>query len=133
MELSASRQGFLDGLAAESLLQIYDLMPEVSFFMKDRDCRFIALNRLGCEFCGVPSEREALGCTDRDFFPANRADEYMADDRAVMASGRPILNRIEPAPEQEGSPHLVVTNKIPLRDRAGRIVGVAGFSRRVER
>jgi AraC-like DNA-binding protein len=133
MVASDSRQEFIDSLAAEDLLQLFGLMPDVSFFMKDRDCRFIALNRLGCEFCGVPSEREALGRTDRDFFPANRADEYMADDREVMTTGQPILNRIEPAPEMEGSPHLVVTNKIAVRDRGGRIVGVAGFSRRVER
>lgn len=126
------RQVFLENLSSESLLQLFGLMPDVSFFMKDRDCRFIALNRLGCEFCGVSSEREAIGKTDRDFFPANRADEYIADDRTVMASGQPILNRLEPAPEKEGSPHLVVTNKIPLRDPEGRIIGVAGFSRRVE-
>jgi AraC-like DNA-binding protein len=133
MPASASRQEFLAALSAASLVEIYDLMPDVSFFIKDRDGRFVALNRLGCEFCGVSSEREALGRTDRDFFPASRADEYLADDRAVMASGRPMLDRIEPAPEMEGSPYLVVTNKIPLRDRGGRIVGVAGFSRRVER
>ncbi|HEY2573434.1 MAG TPA: AraC family transcriptional regulator, partial [Verrucomicrobiaceae bacterium] len=35
-------------------------------------------------------------------------------------------------PEMEGSPRLVVTNKIPLRDVAGHIIGVAGFSRQVE-
>lgn len=132
MKSPDSRQVFLERLAVDGLVQLYEQMPEVSFFMKNQDCRFVALNRLGCEFCGVTSEREALGCTDHDFFPSNRADEYVADDRAVMATGRAILNRLEPAPEMEGSPHLVVTNKVPLRDRKGQIIGVAGFSRRVE-
>ncbi|WP_420196904.1 PAS domain-containing protein [Chthoniobacter flavus] len=97
--------------------------------MKDREGRFVALNRQGCDYCGVKSEREALGKTDCDFFPQTRAAEYMADDRVVMKTGRSILNRVEPAPEREGSPHLVITNKIPLRDGQGRVVGVAGFSR----
>ena len=59
-------------------------MPDISFFMKDREGRFIALNRMGCEFCGVTTEREAFGRTDRDFFPEVNAELYMADDRAVM-------------------------------------------------
>jgi AraC-like DNA-binding protein len=126
------RQAFLQSISADVLLPLFDLMPDVSFFIKDQDCRFIALNRLGCEFCGVVNELDALGCTDRDFFPANRADEHIADDKAVMSSGNPILNRIESAPEEEGSPHLVVTNKIPLRDREAKMIGIAGFSRRIE-
>ena len=116
----------------QQLVRLFDLMPDVSFFMKDREARFVALNRLGCEICNVKSEREALGKTDRHFFPAPRAEEYLADDREVMESGLPKLNRIEPAPEREGSPHLVITNKIPLRDTNGRVIGLAGFSRRIE-
>jgi AraC-like DNA-binding protein len=116
----------------QQLVRLFDLMPDVSFFMKDREGRFVALNRLGCEFCNVKSEREALGKSDRDFFPAARAEEYLAADLEVMESGFPKLNRIEPAPEREGSPHLVITNKIPLRDANGLVIGLAGFSRRIE-
>jgi AraC-like DNA-binding protein len=116
----------------QQIVRLFDLMPDVSFFMKDREARFVALNRLGCEFCNVKSEREALGKSDRDFFPAERAEEYLADDREVMESGLPKLNRIEPAPEREGSPHLVITHKIPLRDADGRVIGLAGFSRRID-
>lgn len=124
---------FLKRISSPSqLLSLFDLLPDVSFFMKDRKGRFIALNRSGCEYCGVKFSHEAFGKTDRDFFPRARAAEYMADDRSVMKSGRPILNRLEAAPEMEGSPRLVVTNKIPLRDSNGHVIGVAGFSRRVE-
>lgn len=132
MDLPLSRDAFLAEMIPGSLHPLYDLMPDVSFFMKDTEGRFVALNRLGCEFCGVKSEEEAFGCTDLDFFPEGRAAEYMADDQLVISSGRAIVNRIEPAPEMEGSPRMVVTNKIPVRNREGRIIGVAGFSRRVE-
>lgn len=132
MKSPPSRDGFLAAMVPGTLLPLYDLMPDVSFFMKDVDGHFVALSRLGCEFCGVQSEEEAFGCTDRDFFPENRAAEYMADDKLVISTGHSIVNRIESAPEMEGSPRLVVTNKIPVRDRDGRIIGVAGFSRRVE-
>jgi AraC-like DNA-binding protein len=121
------------GEGITQLLPLFDLLPDVSFFMKDTKGRFLALNRLGCEFCGVRTARDAHGKTDRDFFPKDRAEAYIADDQSVIRTGEPVLNRIEPAPEMEGSPHLVVTNKMPLRDRSGRIVGVFGFSRRVEK
>jgi AraC-like DNA-binding protein len=132
MKAPFNRQVFLGHVVPDDLLQLFSLLPDVSFFMKDRQGRFVSLNRRGCDYCGVTAELEAIGKTDRDFFPAVRAREYMADDRAVMSSGKAIINRIEPAPESAGSPRLVVTSKIPLRDANGKVVGVAGVSRRVE-
>lgn len=124
-----SQQAFLARISGAQLIGLFHLMPDVSFFIKDRKGRFVALNRRGCEFCGVASEREALGKTDRDFFPRRRADEYIRDDRAVMSTGQPIVNRVESAPESEGSARLVMTNKIPLRGKNGQVIGLAGFSR----
>jgi len=134
MKNTPFREAFFEQLApGQQVLQLFDLLPDVSFFVKDSLGRFIAVNRRGCEYCGVLSEAEAIGKTDYDFFPAVRADEYLQDDAQVIQSGEPIVNRIESAPEKAGSPRLVTTSKIPLFDRQGRVVGVAGFSRQVER
>ncbi|MFO1531486.1 MAG: AraC family transcriptional regulator [Kiritimatiellia bacterium] len=114
------------------LMPVFDMLPDVSFFVKNREGRFRALNRLACEFCGVRSARDAVGRTDRDFFSGERAETYTADDRVVLRTGRPILNRIEPAPGAEGLPQMVVTTKLPLRDGSGRVTGVVGFSRRID-
>jgi AraC-like DNA-binding protein len=133
MKSESQRQAFFRKVGSvQPLVRLFDMMPDVSFFMKDLEGRFVALNRLGCELCKVKSEHEAIGKSDRDFFPPARAEEYLADDREVMESGLPKFNRIEPAPERDGSPHLVITNKIPLRDAKGRVIGLAGFSRRLE-
>lgn len=126
------QQGFWRRVAGADLVQLFAVLPDVSFFAKDRQGRFMALNQLGCEFCGVAREADALGRTDHDFFSRRRADEYARADAAVMRSGRPVINRIESAPARQGSPRLVMTTKVPLHDRAGRVVGVAGISRRVE-
>ena len=117
----------------EQLFSLFDLLPGLSFFVKDRKGRFMALNQRGCEYCGVASEEDAIGRTDYDFFPKQRADEYRADDLAVMESGEAIINRVESAPEDAGSPRLVMTSKIPMRDVRCRVIGVAGFSRQIER
>ncbi|MCG8649909.1 MAG: AraC family transcriptional regulator [Pirellulales bacterium] len=134
MKNTRSPEQFFSRLASsQEVLGLFDLLPDVSFFVKDRRGRFMALNRRGCEYCGVVSEEDALGKTDHDFFPKSRADEYRDDDQQVMRSGNAIINRLESAPEDVGSPRLVTTCKIPLRDRSGRIIGVAGFSRQIER
>ncbi|WP_231746125.1 AraC family transcriptional regulator [Rosistilla oblonga] len=134
MKKTASRNRFFERLdPSQQPLALFDLLPDVSFFVKDRRGRFMALNRRGCEYCGVVSEQAAIGKTDHDFFPKTRADTYREDDEQVMSSGEAIVNRIESAPEDAGSPRLVATSKIPLRDRRGRVIGVAGFSRQIER
>lgn len=126
------QQAFWSRVSGGGLVRLFELLPDVSFFAKDVRGRFVALNRLGCEFCGVATEAEALGKTDREIFGARLAAEYARDDAAVMRSGRPIVNRIESAPAREGSPRLVMTTKVPLCDRRGRVVGVAGVTRRLE-
>jgi PAS domain S-box-containing protein len=130
---ASSRKSFLRQLGLiDQVFGLFEFMPNVSFFVKDRRGRFIALNRKGCQYCGVSCQEEAFGKTDHDFFPKSRADEYRADDLAVMKSGEAIVDRVESAPEYAGSPRLVMTSKIPLRSADGKVIGVAGFSRSVE-
>jgi len=132
MDTYKQQASFLRRIAPEhGMAQLFDILPDISVFMKDRQGRFMFLNPRGCEYCGVRQMDEAFGKTDRDFFPKAKADRYMEDDRRVMADGMPALNRVEPEPGGKGSPRLVVTSKMPLRDARGRVIGVIGLSREV--
>jgi len=132
MPHSLTKAAFLRQTDARQLVLLFDFLPEVSFFIKDREGRFMAVNRRFCEYCGVQYEHEVIGQTDREFFPKSRADKYRKDDATVMRTGRGIINRVENAPEHEGSPHLVSVTKLPLRDAKGKIIGVVGFGRALE-
>ena len=124
------KAAFFRSLAPDDqFLALFDLIPEVSFFVKDRNGRFMTLSLHKHEHCGVRNEADAIGKTDHDFFSKPRADAYRADDLAVMKSGAPLINRVEASPEVFDSPRLVATSKIPLRDHDGEVVGIAGFSR----
>lgn len=127
-----SPQTFLRLTRAGELVRLFELLPDVNFFIKDRQGRFVALNRRGWQYCGVQREKDAIGKSDHDFFPKQRANEYRADDEAVMKSGKAIINRVESAPEAEGSPRLVMTSKLPLRNAKGEIIGIAGVSRQLD-
>ncbi|MEI7730965.1 MAG: helix-turn-helix domain-containing protein [Verrucomicrobiota bacterium] len=112
--------------------QLLELLPDVAFFMKDRQGRFVMQNRRACEYCRVGSEAETLGKTDYDFWSPQRAAVYVAQDRKVMETGEPIINALTLAPEEVGPDHLVIYSKVPVRDNRQRIIGVAGIHREVE-
>ncbi|MEM7143630.1 MAG: AraC family transcriptional regulator [Verrucomicrobiota bacterium] len=134
MDSAQLQRDFFRRLApSDQIVRLFDLLPEVSFFIKDYEGRFMALSLNKFEHCGVVQEQDAVGKTDHDFFSAQRADAYRADDLEVMETGKPIVNRMEAAPETLGSPRLVVTSKVPLRDAKGEVIGIAGFSRPIER
>jgi PAS domain S-box-containing protein len=111
---------------------LLDLLPDVAFFMKDLEGRFVMHNRRACEFCHAASEEETLGKTDFDFWPPDRAQSYVESDRRVMATGQPILNAIAAAPEEAGSENLILYSKVPVRDRSGKIIGLAGIYRELD-
>lgn len=108
---------------------LLDLLPDVAFFMKDLEGRFVMHNRRACEYCRAASEEDTLGKTDFDFWPHDRAQSYVDGDRRVMTTGQPILNAIAAAPEEEGSENLILYSKVPVRDRNGKIIGLAGIHR----
>src|SRR2546422_4584124 len=78
---------------------------------------------------GAPIVENLVGKTDFDFFPADLAQRYYADERAVLKSGQPLINREEPVVDPSGRPGWLLTSKAPLRDTRGRIVGLVGMGR----
>ena len=112
--------------------ELVELLPDVAFFLKDRRGRFILQNRRSLDFCRVATEEETVGKTDHDFYPADRAALYVAGDEQVMSTGKPIINAVAPAPEEAGADLLIVYSKVAVRDRQGRVIGVAGIHREVD-
>ena len=56
---------------------------------------------------------------------ADQAELYRADDRQVIESGIPKLSYEEPEPSDKGTRWLR-TNKVPLRNADGEVVGILG-------
>ena len=133
MDKRKFKHQFLKSLGSiQPFEQLMDLLPDVAFYVKDSKSRFVMMNRRNCEICHVASEMDAIGKTDHDLFPRDRADLYVARDKRIMRTGIPTINVVSPAPEEEGSDHLVIGSKLPLRDRQGHIIGVTGIHRAVE-
>jgi len=122
------QEAFLNQIGDLHILhQLFDVLPDVAFFIKDSRGRFIMQNRRSQDYSGVSSELEVIGKTDHELFSKDRADIYRASDQQVIKSGKPTLNTIEPAPEN--SDRLIVSSKFPIKGKNGKIIGVAGVHR----
>lgn len=115
-------------LSARQVLQLFDHLPGVSLFVKDRLGRFLRVNRALLDRRRMKDESEILGTTDHDHYPPHLADRIVATDRQVMSSGQPILDHADILYDQSGTLVWFRTTKYPWRDRRGRIMGVMGVT-----
>jgi PAS domain S-box-containing protein len=114
----------------ELLHTLLESIPDRIYF-KDRESRFIRINRALTLLFGLNRPEEVYGKTDADFYGADHAGEALRDERQVMETGSPLLGKIEYEILANGRKSWSLTTKLPLRDRQGRIVGTCGISREI--
>ena len=114
--------------AAERLLrQVIDADPSL-VFVKDRDGRFVLVNKAVADIYGTTVEAQ-VGKTDADFNPnKEEVEHFLRDDRAVMDSRRPKVVAEESVTNPAtGATRWFQTVKVPLLSPDGesrRVLGV---------
>ena len=108
------------------LITLIDNLPDRIYF-KDIQGRKIVSNAADWKVSGGKRMEDVIGKTDFEIYPAELATRFWADDRMVLDSGKPIINREEPSLDWQGNPIWTLTTKIPLRDDSGQIVGLVGI------
>lgn len=112
----------------ELFAALMDHLPDAIYF-KDRESRFLRINRTLAAWLGLKKPADAVGKTDADFFTKEFARATAEAEQEIMKSGRPQVEVEEKAVWADGRVSLTLTTKLPLRDAAGKIVGTFGFSR----
>jgi AraC-like DNA-binding protein len=112
----------------DAFCQLFDHLPGVQFWIKDRQGKYATMNRACLLDYQFTDPGEACGKTDADLSPAHIASQFAMDDARVLA-GEVIENRLELVGRFDHTAMWCVTTKVPLRDRRGRIVGTVGMTR----
>ncbi|PDT40168.1 MULTISPECIES: diguanylate cyclase [Sinorhizobium] len=93
-------------------------------YVKDRDSRFITVNENMIRLYRMRTTAEMVGLSDFDLHPRRLAEELYHREQEVMRTGVPLIDSLE---HIEGLDLLA--SKVPLRDREGRVIGLAGVTR----
>lgn len=118
-------------LSPQTMVELFEEMPEVAFFVKDRTGRYTAVNRSLLHRTGLKERSDLLGRTVTEVFPPDLAARYQAQDAEVLRTGRAVRDQLELhwyADRQQG---WCLTTKLPLRNAAGQVTGLVGISRDV--
>lgn len=110
------------------LRTVIDNLPD-QIFARDRECRFTLSNLSDARMMGVSDPEQLIGKNDLDFFPPDLARRYIADDKKVMESGKPLINIEEPIADADGHEYWIMTTKVPLRDSQDQVIGLVGIAR----
>ena len=108
----------------QELQLILDAVPALIFY-KDRAHRLVRVNDGMARLMGLPREA-MLGRTDQELGSPYH-EQYTREEAEILAKGVPLRGLIEPLQTVSGLRWLQ-TDKIPYRDRQGKVCGVIGFA-----
>lgn len=102
-------------------------LPE-SLNVKDQDGRFLLANEATARLMRVASAADLIGKTDYDFYPADIARTFEADEQEILAAGtaRLVEQKIS---WEDGTAIDLSTLKAPLHDPDGEFLGLITHNR----
>lgn len=109
--------------------QLCERLDDELFCLKDWEGRYVAVNAAFQRHCRVETRSQVLGRTAREIFPALLAAGYEQQDQLIFLRGQEVRDRLEMITNPDGSAGWFLTDKVPVRDVAGAVVGLAALSR----
>jgi len=111
---------------------LFDGLPDVLFYIKDRDGRYLWANRTLIVRAGLDDLAALEGKTADQLFPV-AGPSTLAQDIEVIRTGHPIHEMLRLYRTYGGERYWCLSSKFPLLDASGNIVGLAGLSRDLPR
>jgi diguanylate cyclase (GGDEF)-like protein/PAS domain S-box-containing protein len=97
-------------------------------YFKDMHSRLRFCSQTLARITGHAHWRDMLGKHDSEIFTTAIARVYQEEEIPIFRDGTPLLNRVDPYLDQHGNAGWVSTNKWPLKDAQGQVVGLFGIS-----
>jgi PAS domain S-box-containing protein len=125
-ELTEASRTFADTrMLFEAML---DNIPDRIYF-KDAQSRFLKISKALAKRLGLENPDDAIGKTDFDFSPPEKAREFFEDEQRILRTGDPLINKVERQIVATGETVWASTTKVPLRNHEGTVVGIVGINR----
>jgi PAS domain S-box-containing protein len=141
----------------QQLFQTFLETTPDNIYFKDRESRFVRMSQAKAEttlkavqntyraahpnakpedwpshLAGIkPFTEWLMGKTDFDTYPEEHARMALAEEQEIMATGQPLLNKLQKVAMPDGSNFWMLITKMPWRDKDGNIIGTYGITRNV--
>ena len=130
MNLAASQEDLFAQLDSPFTGEaLFDCLTDLTFFVKNRRGEYVVVNQELVVRCGRHEKSELIGRKADEVFPPPLGQGYRTQDETLLRTGDPILNQLELQLYHSGRAGWCLTNKLPLRGRDGRVVGLVGISK----
>ncbi len=110
---------------AQQMLQVLMDSLASAVFWKDTDSRYLGCNQAFADYAGVPVA-DLVGLSDDDMPWAGHGAGYTDWDRKVFSTGQSFFNIDEELLTVDGVERRIETNKVPLLDPSGQVIGLLG-------
>ncbi|MBF0527792.1 MAG: PAS domain S-box protein [Deltaproteobacteria bacterium] len=110
----------------EMLRLVMDNVPQYIFW-KDRNSKFLGCNRRFAQLCELPDSETIAGKTEMEVYGPNFIKEayfFGGSKSQVLESAQPEYHLAESFTKPNGQLIWVDTNKLPLLDADGRVIGL---------
>ena len=107
---------------------VFDQLPDIVFFIKDIEGRYICVNRTLAERCGLPDKSELLARKPSDVLGETLGRAYELQDQRVIRTGQRLVDQLELHLVRSRDVGWCLTTKVPLHAQDGSIVGLVGVS-----
>jgi PAS domain S-box-containing protein len=114
-------------IPADKLARLFDALPDVVFFVKNREGRYTHVNQTLVRRLGLSRRDDVIEHDPAELFPHPLGARYRAQDRQVLA-GQSLENQLEVHLFPDRASGWCLTCKYPLRQN-GEVIGVIGISR----
>jgi PAS domain S-box-containing protein len=105
---------------------VLDNIPQFIFW-KDKDSKFLGCNKNFARVAGVGNPGNIVDKYDQDLvWKKEEAESFFEIDRYVMESDQPEYHIIESQLQADGKEAWLDSNKIPLHDSKGNVIGILG-------
>lgn len=125
-DITAQKQAEHEFFATMELQSNILKMVPAGIFCKDRSLRYLGCNEVFMRNLGMNDVNQIIGKTDFALAPVAAAEKYRADDLKVIETEQPLYGQRKTFLAPDGTTKHILTNKTPLRNLKGEVIGVLG-------
>ena len=99
----------------------------VSVYWMNKECVYLGCSNSMAKLLNLASRHDIIGKIYADLYDEKSSECYRIADKTVMDTGV-SLSAEEPLYSSDGTKKIFLSNKVPLRDSSGEIIGMLGIS-----